>query len=119
MQFRGGAVNLFRRTFLHLTAGAAALPAASRLAWAQTYPSRPITMVVGYGVGGPSDTIARIIAERMKPALGQPIVVENITGAAGSIGMGRLARAVATRSALATGRRCASMLRCTICHTMW
>jgi tripartite-type tricarboxylate transporter receptor subunit TctC len=94
MQFRGGAVNLFRRTFLHLTAGAAALPAASRLAWAQTYPSRPITMVVGYGVGGPSDTIARIIAERMKPALGQPIVVENITGAAGSIGMGRLARAV-------------------------
>ena len=51
-------------------------------------------MVVGYGVGGPSDTIARIIAERMKPALGQPIVVENITGAAGSIGMGRLARAM-------------------------
>jgi tripartite-type tricarboxylate transporter receptor subunit TctC len=49
---------------------------------------------VGYGVGGPSDTIARIIAERMKPALGQPIVVENITGAAGSIGMGRLARAM-------------------------
>ena len=87
-------MNLSRRTFLHLTAGAAALPAASRLAWAQTYPSRPITMVVGYGVGGPSDTIARIIAERMKPALGQPIVVENITGAAGSIGMGRLARAM-------------------------
>jgi tripartite-type tricarboxylate transporter receptor subunit TctC len=94
VQFRGGAVNLSRRTFLHLTAGAASLPAASRLAWAQTYPSRPITMVVGYGVGGPSDTIARIIAERMKSALGQPIVVENITGAAGSIGMGRLARAV-------------------------
>jgi tripartite-type tricarboxylate transporter receptor subunit TctC len=60
---------------------------------AQVYPSRPITMLVGYGVGGPSDTIARIVAERMKSALGQPIVVENVTGAAGSIGVGRLARA--------------------------
>jgi tripartite-type tricarboxylate transporter receptor subunit TctC len=50
-------------------------------------------MVVGYGVGGPSDTIARIVAERMKPVLGQPIVVENVTGAAGSIGVGRVARA--------------------------
>jgi tripartite-type tricarboxylate transporter receptor subunit TctC len=60
---------------------------------AQVYPSRPITMVVGYGVGGPSDTIARIVGERMKSALGQPIVVENVTGAAGSIGVGRLARA--------------------------
>ena len=78
-------------------------------------------MVVGYGVGGPSDTIARIIAERMKPALGQPIVVENITGAAGSIGMGRLARAMSDVYTIGLGdcRRCASMLRCTICHTMW
>jgi len=49
--------------------------------------------VVGYGVGGPSDTIARIVAERMKSALGQPVVIENITGAAGSIGVGRVARA--------------------------
>src|SRR4030095_10672729 len=55
---------------------------------AQVYPSRPITMLVGYGVGGPSDTIARIVGERMKSALGQPIVVENVTGAAGSIGAG-------------------------------
>jgi len=86
-------MKLPRRNFLHLVAGTAALPAVSRLAWAQTYPSRPITMVVGYSVGGPSDTIARIIAERMKSALGQPVVIENITGAAGSIGVGRLARA--------------------------
>ena len=50
-------------------------------------------MLVGYGVGGPSETIARIVADRMKAALGQPIVVENVTGAAGSIGVGRLARA--------------------------
>jgi tripartite-type tricarboxylate transporter receptor subunit TctC len=86
-------MKLPRRRFLHLAAGAAALPAVSRVARAQVYPSRPITMIVGYGVGGPTDTIARIIAERMKSALGQPIVVENITGAAGSIGTGRLARA--------------------------
>ena len=66
---------------------------AAESARAQGYPARPITMVVGYGVGGPSDTIARIISERMKSALGQPIVVENVTGAAGSIGIGRLARA--------------------------
>ena len=86
-------MKLPRRRFLHLAAGTAALPALSRFARAQAYPSRPITMVVGYGVGGPSDTIARIVAERMKPALGQPIVIENITGAAGSIGVGRVARA--------------------------
>jgi tripartite-type tricarboxylate transporter receptor subunit TctC len=86
-------MKLPRRQFLHLAAGAAALPAVSRFAWAQAYPSRPITMLVGYGVGGPSDTIARIVAERMKSALGQPIVVENVTGPAGSIGVGRLARA--------------------------
>jgi tripartite-type tricarboxylate transporter receptor subunit TctC len=86
-------MKLPRRRFLHLAAGTAALPALARFAWAQTYPSRPVTMVVGYGVGGPSDTIARIVAERMKPALGQPIVIENITGAAGSIGVGRVARA--------------------------
>jgi len=60
---------------------------------AQAYPARPITMVVGYGVGGPSDTIARIVADRMKSVLGQPIVIENVTGAAGSLGLGRLARA--------------------------
>ena len=86
-------MKLPRRKFLHLAAGGAALPAVSRIARAQAYPARPITMLVGYGVGGPSDTIARIVAERMKSALGQPMVVENVTGAAGSIGVGRLARA--------------------------
>jgi hypothetical protein len=55
-----------RRQFLHLAAGAAALRAASRMAWAQTYPSRPITMVVGFAAGGATDTIGRMIAERMK-----------------------------------------------------
>ncbi len=60
---------------------------------AQTYPSRPITMVVPYAAGGPTDTIARIMAERMRGPLGQIIIVENVTGAAGTLGVGRVARA--------------------------
>jgi tripartite-type tricarboxylate transporter receptor subunit TctC len=60
---------------------------------AQSYPSRPVAAIVGYAAGGPTDTIARIVTERMKMALGQPILVENITGASGSIGTGRVARA--------------------------
>jgi tripartite-type tricarboxylate transporter receptor subunit TctC len=60
---------------------------------AQVYPSRPLTMVVPFAAGGPNDTIARTMAERMQPSLGQPIVIENVDGSAGSIGTGRLARA--------------------------
>jgi tripartite-type tricarboxylate transporter receptor subunit TctC len=60
---------------------------------AQTYPSHPITMLVGYAAGGPSDTIARIIADRMTVSLGQPVIIENVTGAAGSLAVGRGARA--------------------------
>src|SRR5262249_5046157 len=74
-------------------AGAAALPIVSRHARAQDYPTRPITMVVPYSAGGPTDTIARIMAERMRTSLGQIIIVENTTGAAGTIGVGRVARA--------------------------
>jgi tripartite-type tricarboxylate transporter receptor subunit TctC len=61
-------MKLPRRRFLHLAAGAAALPAVSRMASAQTYPTKPITMVVPYAAGGPTDTIARIMAERMRAA---------------------------------------------------
>ncbi len=60
---------------------------------AQVYPSRPITMVVPLAAGGPLDTIARILAEPMRVSLGQPVIVENVTGAAGTIGTGRVARA--------------------------
>jgi tripartite-type tricarboxylate transporter receptor subunit TctC len=60
---------------------------------AQDYPSRPITLIVPFGAGGPTDTIARILADRMKTSLGQPVVVENVGGAAGSIGVGRVAAA--------------------------
>src|ERR1051326_7500891 len=72
---------------------AAAMFGAIGSAGAQSYPSRPITMLVGYAVGGPSDTIARIMADRMKVALGQPVIIENVTGAAGSLAVGRGARA--------------------------
>jgi tripartite-type tricarboxylate transporter receptor subunit TctC len=71
---------------------AAALGCAAS-AQAQGYPSRPITMVAPFPPGGPTDTVARVMADRMKTALGQTIVIENITGAGGTIGMGRVAAA--------------------------
>jgi len=86
-------MTLPRRQFLGLATVAMALPAMSRNAVAQTYPSRPVTMVVAFGPGGPSDVIARILADAMRGSLGQPVVVENITGASGTIGVGRVARA--------------------------
>jgi tripartite-type tricarboxylate transporter receptor subunit TctC len=60
---------------------------------AQSYPSRPITMIVPYAAGGPTDTIARILAEGMRISLGQSIIIENVVGAGGTIGVGRVARA--------------------------
>jgi tripartite-type tricarboxylate transporter receptor subunit TctC len=92
-----------RRQFLHLAAGAAVLPAVARLAKAQTYPSRPITVVVGAAAGGPTDTIGRIITERMRDALGQTIIIENNGAAAGSIAHGRVARAAPDGYTLSLG----------------
>jgi tripartite-type tricarboxylate transporter receptor subunit TctC len=86
-------MKLPRRQFLHLAAGAATLQAVSRVAWAQAYPTRPITMVVPFPPGGPLDTVGRITAESMRVTLGQPIIIENVTGAAGTLGVGRVARA--------------------------
>src|SRR3982074_215826 len=60
---------------------------------AQTYPSRPITMIAPFPAGGPSDALARVLSEPLRAALGQPIVIENVAGAGGNIGIGRLARA--------------------------
>src|SRR6516225_8976920 len=82
-----------RRKFLHLAAGAAALPAVSRSARAQAFPARPITMIVPIAAGSSSDVAGRLVAERMGTALGQPIIIENVPGADGSIGVGRVARA--------------------------
>jgi tripartite-type tricarboxylate transporter receptor subunit TctC len=67
--------------------------AATHFAWAQSYPSRPITIVVPFAPGGPTDTIARIMSEHMKLSLGQPVIIENVVGAGGSVGVGRAARA--------------------------
>jgi tripartite-type tricarboxylate transporter receptor subunit TctC len=88
-------MNLPRRRFLRLAAGAAAPLAVSRFAWAQNYPARPITMNVPFAAGGPTDTIARIVSERMRVSLGQAVIIENVTGADGTIGVGRVARAAA------------------------
>jgi tripartite-type tricarboxylate transporter receptor subunit TctC len=86
-------MKLSRRRFLSLAIGTAALPVVSRFAIAQTYPSRPLTIVVSYASGGTSDVIARNLAERMKASLGQPVIIENVTGAGGTLGTGRVARA--------------------------
>jgi tripartite-type tricarboxylate transporter receptor subunit TctC len=96
-------MKLPRRRFLHLAAGAAAFPALSQIATAQTYPSRPITIVVPFPTGGPNDMTARIIAERMRSSLGQPVIVENVSGANGSIGVGRVTRAAPDGYTLSLG----------------
>src|SRR5688500_9337818 len=72
---------------------AAAVLAGLSAAAAQSYPSRPITMIVPFPAGGPTDTIGRVLAERLSATLGQPVIVENPVGASGSIGTGRVARA--------------------------
>jgi tripartite-type tricarboxylate transporter receptor subunit TctC len=86
-------MRISRRRFLHLAAGAAILPAATSVVRAQTFPTRPVTMIVPFPAGGPADVIARIIGDRMRTSLGQPVIVENVTGAGGSIGVARAARA--------------------------
>jgi tripartite-type tricarboxylate transporter receptor subunit TctC len=86
-------VKPLRRKFLQLAAGAVALPAVARSAFAQAYPTKPITIVVPFAAGGPTDTIARLLAERLRVSLGQTVIVESATGAGGTIGVGRAARA--------------------------
>jgi tripartite-type tricarboxylate transporter receptor subunit TctC len=76
-----------------LTLAAAIAFGAISTAKAQTYPSRPITVVVPFAAGGPTDTVARIVADHMRNSLGQPVVIENIVGASGTVGTGRVARA--------------------------
>src|SRR5262245_39848003 len=85
-------MKLPRRNFLHLAAGAAALPAVARFAWAQTYPTRPITLVVPFPAGGGNDAVARVVAEKMSRTLGQQIVAENRAGASGTIATRTVAR---------------------------
>jgi tripartite-type tricarboxylate transporter receptor subunit TctC len=81
-----------RRQFLHLAAGAA-LPAVSRIAWAQAYPSRPVRMIVPFPAGQATDTIARLMGQSLSERLGQPFIIENRTGAGGNIGTESVVRA--------------------------
>ena len=76
---------LGRRNFLRLAAGAAALPAVSRFAWAQTYPTRPVRIIVGFAPAGAGDIVARLMGQWLSERLGQPFVVENRPGANGNI----------------------------------
>jgi tripartite-type tricarboxylate transporter receptor subunit TctC len=78
-------MKLPRRQFLHLTAGAAALPAFSRTASALDYPARPVHWIVGFPPGGPNDITARIMADYLSQRLYEPFVVENRPGASGSV----------------------------------
>ena len=86
-------MNFERRRFLQMTGAGLALPVLPRAAHAQAYPTHPITMIVPYAPGGPTDTVGRVVAERMRAELGQPVVAENVAGAGGSLGLSRVARA--------------------------
>jgi tripartite-type tricarboxylate transporter receptor subunit TctC len=87
IRFFGGIImKLLRRQFLHLAAGAAVLPTASRIAIAQNYPTRPVHWIVGYPPGGATDITARLLGQRLSERLGQPFVIENRPGASGNIG---------------------------------
>jgi len=86
-------MDIQRRRLLQLLAGAAATSAPSRFALADDYPSRPITLIVGFAAGGPTDVYARILAEPLQSSLGVPVIVEDVVGAAGTIATARVASA--------------------------
>jgi tripartite-type tricarboxylate transporter receptor subunit TctC len=86
-------MRLSRRQFLHLTAGAAAVPVGSKIAWAQTYPTRPVRVIVPFAAGGPTDVFARLATQRLSERLGKQFYVENIPGAGANIGTGQAAKA--------------------------
>ncbi len=88
-------MKLPRRRFLQLAAGAAALPAAARFAWAQSYPTKPVRWISGLAAGGTADILARLIGQRLSERLGQPFIIENRPGAGGTLGTEAVVRAPA------------------------
>src|SRR5215510_3818616 len=84
-----------RRQFLHLATGAAALPAVSRIAWAQAYPTRPVTLIVYLPAGATPDVIARLIGQSLSRRFGQPVIIDNRPGAGGNLALQAVARALA------------------------
>jgi len=85
-------MKLPRRQFLHLAAGAAALPATARIALAQAYPSRPVKIIVAFAAGGPTDLFARVIAQKLQEQTGKSFYIENVGGAGGNTGTARAAQ---------------------------
>jgi tripartite-type tricarboxylate transporter receptor subunit TctC len=102
-------MKLPRRQILHLAAGAAALTA-SGIAWAQNYPSRTIKIVVPYPAGGPTDLVARIIADKISGPLGQPVIAENVAGGSGINGVSRVVRAAPDGYTLILGNNGSNVL---------
>src|SRR5882724_6865580 len=92
------------RRWLLLVGSIATLSVAAHQAIAQTYPSRPVTMIVPASAGGPTDAIGRVLAERMSANLGQTVLVDNVGGAGGSIGVGKVARATPDGYTLGIGQ---------------
>jgi tripartite-type tricarboxylate transporter receptor subunit TctC len=88
-------MKLPRRNFLHLAAGAAALPAVSRVTWAQAYPTRPVRIIVAVAAGGTSDILARMMGQWLSDRLGHPFVIENRPGGGGNIATEAVVRAPA------------------------
>src|SRR5215470_9191231 len=86
-------MKLPRRSFLRLAAGAAALPAASRIAMAQAYPTRPVSIIVGFPPAGGADIVARLLGQRLSERLGQQFIIENRPGAASTIATEAVVRA--------------------------
>src|SRR5262245_25579657 len=88
-------MKLPRRNFLHLAAGAAVLPAVSRIAFAQAYPTRPVRIIVGFAPGGTADIIARLMGQWLSERLGQPFIIENRPGGGTNIATEAVVRAPA------------------------